>query len=356
MTGARVLRDDYTETEIQIAFRPSDATFAVADAAIRRDPEFIANISSLWQAGQRYATVNDFLAKLRARRAVDGVEEERLRHAIDRLCELQHYQFNVVELNAAADELQVAEIFVRINSEGITLIQADFILTLMSVFWDKGRKDLEDFCRACRVPSVSAASPFNWYIHPQPPQLLRAVVAVAFRRAVLKNIYTLLRGKDLETGKPSRQRSEEQFTRLAGAQEQVLNLTHWHEFLLCLERAGFRGRRMISSENAIIFSYALWLLGRVDYRVPLDRLREVIARWFFMAHTTSRYSGSFETQVERDLGRLADVPARDADGFVAVLSKVVEDTFTTDFWEITLPTSCPARRRSRPRCWLTSPL
>jgi hypothetical protein len=34
---------------------------------------------------------------------------------------------------------------------------------------------------------------------------------------------------------------------------------------LCLERAGFRGKKMISSENAIIFSYALWLIGRVDY-------------------------------------------------------------------------------------------
>jgi hypothetical protein len=117
----------------------------------------------------------------------------------------------------------------------------------------------------------------------------------------------------------------------------VLNLTYWHEFLMCLERAGFRGRRMISSENAIIFSYAFWLVGRVDYGVPVARLREVIARWFFMAHTTARYSGSFETQVERDLGRLADVAAGDADGFVATLSKIVDDTFTTDFWEITLP-------------------
>jgi hypothetical protein len=58
---------------------------------------------------------------------------------------------------------------------------------------------------------------------------------------------------------------------------------------LCLEQAGFRGAKMITSENTVIFSYALWLMGRVDYGVPLDRLREVIARWFFMAQTTGRY-------------------------------------------------------------------
>jgi hypothetical protein len=207
----------------------------------------------------------------------------------------------------------------------------------MSVFWEKGRRDLEEFCQACRLPSLDNASPFNWYMQPQPPQLLRASVAVAFRRAVLKNTYTLLRGKDLETGKPSPDQRDAQFARLAQAQEHVLNLTNWHEFLLCLERAGFRGKKMISSDNAIVFSYAMWLIGRVDYGVPVARLREVIARWFFMAHATSRYSGTFETQVESDLARLVDLPPGDANGFVQTLSKVVDDTLTNDFWEISLP-------------------
>ncbi|HET8658180.1 MAG TPA: hypothetical protein VFM55_04180 [Micromonosporaceae bacterium] len=190
---------------------------------------------------------------------------------------------------------------------------------------------------ASRVPALTGASPFNWYLQPQPPQLLRAAVAVAFRRAVLKHVYTLLRGKDLETGRPLPERRDAQFARLAAAQEHVLNLTHWHEFLLCLERAGFRGRKVVSSENAIIFSCAMWLIGRVDYGVPVARLREAIARWFFMAHTTSRYSGSFETQVERDLAHLGEVAPGDADGFVAVLARIVDDTLTTEYWEITLP-------------------
>lgn len=336
MTGAKVVRDDYSEAQIRIAFRPADGTFAVTDAAIEKDPEFISNISVLWQQGGKKATTKAYIKALGARREIDEAEEERLEAAIERLYELHFYPFRVVELSSAADEEQVAEIFVRINSEGVTLIQADFILTLMSVFWEKGRRQLEQFCRACRLPSLTA-SPFNWYIQPQPPQLLRATVAVAFRRAVLKHIYTLLRGRELDTGKVSAELRDAQFAKLAAAQEHVLDLTNWHEFLLCLERAGFRGKKMISSDNAIIFSYALWLIGRVDYGVPLDRLREVIARWFFMAHTTSRYSGSFETQVERDLAQLTDLKPGDADGFAAVLSKIVDDTLTTDFWQITLP-------------------
>ncbi len=48
----------------------------------------------------------------------------------------------------------------RINSQGKPLNQADFILTLMSVFWDDGRKQLEEFCRQARTPAVGEASPF----------------------------------------------------------------------------------------------------------------------------------------------------------------------------------------------------
>src|SRR2546423_6301259 len=130
MTGAKVLRDDYSEAQVRIAFRPAAATFAVADAAIEKDPEFIPNISALWQPGGKKATTRAYPKAVGARRDIDDAEEERLEDAIDRLYDLQYYPFKVAELSSAADEEQVAEIFVRINSEGVTLIQADFILTL----------------------------------------------------------------------------------------------------------------------------------------------------------------------------------------------------------------------------------
>jgi len=337
MTGSKIIRQDYTEARIRIAFRPTDATFAVADAAIEKDPEFIADVSELWVSGNYRVAERAFLARLSAKRDLDQAERDRLSEALDRVRDLSDYPFKAVELGSTVDEEQVAEVFVRINSEGVTLSQADFILTLMSVFWDKGRLELEDFSRACKLPSLSGASPFNWYLQPTPAQLLRVSVALGFRRAVLKQVYTLLRGKDVETGRSDPVRRDEQFARLQDAHDKALDLTHWHEFLQCLERAGFRGSKMISSDNAVLFSYALWLIGRVDYRVPLDRLREVIARWFFMAHTTGRYTGAFESRFEQDAGRLAELAAGDADGYVRVLSTVVDDTLTADYWAITLP-------------------
>ncbi|MFN8075141.1 MAG: DUF262 domain-containing protein [Kineosporiaceae bacterium] len=337
MTGTEVVRDDYSQGRIRIAFRPADATFAVTDVAIEKDPEFIADVSALWVAGERRNVERAFLARLAAKRELGETERDALSEAIDRLHDLQHYPFKAVELSASVDEERVAEIFVRINSEGVTLNQADFILTLMSVFWDKGRRELEDFCRASKTPSLGKATPFNWYLQPQPPQLLRVSIAVGFRRAVLKQVYSVLRGRDVDTGRSDPQRRDIQFGKLQAAQAQVLDLTNWHEYLLCLERAGYRGEKMISSDSAVIFTYALWLLGRTEYGVPLDRLREVIARWFFMAHATSRYSGSVESQVERDLAAVEHLRPRDADGFVAVLDRLIENAFTGDYWTITLP-------------------
>ncbi len=147
----------------------------------------------------------------------------------------------------------------------------------------------------------------------------------------------MLRGKDLETGIVSPEHRDLQFARLREAHDAVLNLTNWFEFLKCLTQAGFRSRRMISSEYAILYCYALWLIGRRDFSVPTKRLREVIARWFFMSHTTGRYTSSPESQIESDLARLRSVDTNNADGFCLALDKLVADTFTTDYWDITLP-------------------
>ncbi|MEH2347957.1 MAG: hypothetical protein V7K55_08125 [Nostoc sp.] len=46
--GHKVLTKDFKEVQIQIAFRPADAKFEVADAAIQLDPEYIFNTSQLW--------------------------------------------------------------------------------------------------------------------------------------------------------------------------------------------------------------------------------------------------------------------------------------------------------------------
>jgi uncharacterized protein with ParB-like and HNH nuclease domain len=117
LTGRRVLTKSFEDKRIRIAFRPEDETFEVTDAAIEKDPEFIADITSLWADGYK-TTVRNFLQRLDDSRdePIPDAHQDVLEERIDRVRDLRDFRFQVVELGAAANEEQVAEIFVRINS------------------------------------------------------------------------------------------------------------------------------------------------------------------------------------------------------------------------------------------------
>lgn len=94
---------------------------------------------------------------------------------------------------------------------------------------------------------------------------------------------------------------------------------------------------MITSENAVLYAYVVWLIGHVDMGLDFPTLRRVISRWFFMSHTTGRYTSSPESQIESDLSRLAGLRAGDGAGFCSELDRIIAANFTDDYWKISLP-------------------
>ena len=334
--GVPVVRNNYDSEQIRIAFNPMEERFEVHDAAIQRDKSFIPDISRIWSGGTNiFKVVKEYLEELQTAREVNEDEIEGVQNAITKLQALLTFPFTALELAADISEEDVSDVFVRINSKGTPLNQADFILTLMSVFWDQGRADLERFCREARKPTKKTASPFNYFIEPGPDQMLRVGVGVAFKRARLQYVYSILRGKDLETEQFSENCRIEQFEKLKDAQERSLNIQHWHDFLGCIRMAGFRSGKMISSQNNLLFSYMLYLIGRTEVGVEAFTLRKAIAQWFFMSAVTGRFTGSPESTMEFDLARLRDVAGPDQ--FISRLQHVCDLTLTTDFWGVTLP-------------------
>ncbi len=331
-----VVRDNYESELIKIAFSPIQEKFEVTDAAILRDKSYIPDMSILWSHETNIFTVSkDYIDNLKSTRELTPDEELAIQNAILKLHSLLNYPLTALELSAGISEEDVADVFVRINSKGTPLKQSDFILTLMSVFWDEGRLQLERFCRDARTPSLASPTPFNYFIQPDPSQLLRVSVGLGFKRARLQHVYSLLRGKDLETEKFSDERRIAQFEVLKSSQDRVVNVQYWHDFMHCVHMAGFRSSGMISSKNNLLFSYILYLMGRTEYGVEEFRLRRVIARWFFMSSLTGRYTGSPETAMEFDLARFRDV--RDPDGFIQTLETTCDLAMRDDFWETILP-------------------
>ncbi len=335
INGTPVVRSNYKTERIRIAFNPLEQRFEVASAAIRQDKVWIPDISAVWSkaTGGILRLVNDYKTELATTRHITDEESMAIDDAIMRLHELRMFPLTSLELSAETSEEAVADVFVRINSTGKALNQADFILTLMSVFWDEGRAELEQFCRDARTPSTGGPSPFNYFIDPNPDQLLRAGIGLAFRRARLQSVYTILRGKDLEANEYSEEAQIAQFERLKKAQGHVVNLQYWHDFLKCIHAAGFR--RSIRSGTTLIYCYVLYLIGRTEFRVPEPTLRRAIAQWFFMATITGRYTASAESAMESDLAMLRSVG--DSYRFIAQLEHICTITLTEDFWTITLP-------------------
>ena len=336
--GVPVLRENFATETIEIAFNPLTGRFEVPDAAIKRDKRFIQNISDVWGSKTNLIQfAGDYIEGLKSLPdGIDPVEIARAQTAVGRLHSLLHFPFTVLELASQADADQVAEVFVRINSEGKKLNQSDFILTLMSVFWDEGRRQLEDFSRRAKVPEASgAASPYNHYFQPGPDQLLRVAVAVGFHRARLSSVYAVLRGRNVANEADETANRDEQFSKLKSGQAAVLGLQMWHDFLHCVVLAGYRSPRIISSQTALVFAYALYIIGRTQIGVEEHALRKKIAQWIFMSNLTGRFTSSPESRMEFDLARLRDVSSQSA--FISTIDDICSAALTGDYWTITLP-------------------
>jgi hypothetical protein len=344
--GYPVFREGYSREVIKLAFNPRTGRFEVPGVSTKGD-DWIQDVAEVFK-GNTYTVITEYVKSLKAKNPELSVQEEQnVADAILKLSKLMDYKFQVIELKQDISHEQVADIFVRINSEGVNLSSADFILTWMSVFWEHGRNQLEDFARDSRFPveylnahlGVKVKwSPFNPYLAVTPGQMLRVCVAYGLRRGRLGNAYNALRGANPRTGEIIPENREKELEKLKQGQAVVLRDIHWDEFLRVLERAGFRSSSMITSSNAVLYTYAIWLIGRVDFEVPVDQLREVMARWFFMSQITGRYSGSTESQISEDLDRLDEALLVDKspESFSSAVNALISAAIPDDWWRVTL--------------------
>ena len=336
MTGAEVIRADFSRERIRIAFDPLAERFEVANAATAQDPNFLPDVAEVWKVGAHvFKVANDYLAKRNAKQALAPEETDRIQSAIGRLLQLPQHPFDALVLTTDAGVDVVAEVFVRINGQGAKLNQADFILTLMSVYWEEGRKDLEAFARAAAGPPDGKPSPRNYFIEPTAAEMLRVMVGLGFKRGKLEAVYAVLRGRVPTTGAIDPARSEAGFLKLKTARDATLNINRWHHFMGALRLAGYRSRRMVTGDLALLYAYTIYLVGVEEVGVDLSVMRQAVAEFFFMAAMTSRFGVSGETRFEADLAAL-EHPTGPAD-YLTRLRRLSDLKLTDDFWTISLP-------------------
>lgn len=342
MYGVKVKDKNFVEREIKISFNPLTREFAVWTSAFERTPEWIPKVSDVFLAKENN-TISAFRRKYiravnearnkRVEKALTDAEEDLIENNINDLLNLSEYSLPTLEISYNAREEDVADIFVRVNSGGQSLTENNFIQTLISVYENETSDQMNLFCEQSRIPASGTS--YNNIIAIEPSHLIRMAVGVGFRRARLRYAYMLLRGKNLETGKYSAEERQENLAKFKEALLKVMDLNNWHAFLNCIGEAGYISKTQIASSNAVVFSYVLYLIAKYDYKLDAVRLKKTIAKWFFMGAITYFYTGSTESEVEKQFADLRNV--HDAEQFIAYIERTITTRFTEDYFRLTLP-------------------
>lgn len=339
--GIKVKDKDYNEKNIRISYNPIKVKFEVWSQAYDRDPEWISQISDVFSADLDHALPSfrkKYIREYNASREKNGLdvlsdEEDMIESNLNRLLELLTYNLPVMEISDKASEEDVSDIFVRVNSGGAQLTEKNFIETLLAVYDNDIFKKINKFCKDSHTAKDGTS--FNNIIVLEPSFILRTTIALAFKRARLKYAYMLLRGKDLKTGEFAEDIREDNLKLFRDKLNLVMDLNNWHSYLNLYAQVGYLNSSLISSNISVVYSYALYLIGKYDYKVKSIELQDIIKKWIFMTTITSFFSNSTETTFEKILADLREVKS-DKD-FIDYLSSQINNKLTDDFFNVTLP-------------------
>ena len=340
MKGKKVINSKFDEKSIIISYNPLQDKFEVGYQATKKDPEWIYNISDVYTTSSSFKFINSFIKRLSEYRECKGgvlteAEQDTISENINAIVNLKNHTLPVFDIKANAEEEDVSEIFVRVNSGGVSLKQNDFILTLLSLYWDEGRKEIEEFSKESTFPTKGKTTSYNQITTVAAQDLIRVVMAYAFDRARLKYGYKLLRGADFDKrGAVDGELRIQRFDTLKDKLPDVLDVHSWHEFLKAIMNAGYLSGDLILSGNAIFYSYAFYLIAKHRFHASYNENMHLTSLWFFYASLVSLYTGSLESTVESHLNSIKDLSTlKEYKDFI--LSRVNE-RLTNDYFDITL--------------------
>ena len=340
MKDKNVINSKFDKKAIVISYNPLQNKFEVGYSATKKDPEWIYNISEVFTTSNITKLIINFTKKLdehRTSKDRELTDEERdtISENITALSNLKQHTLPVFDIKANAAEEDVSEIFVRVNSGGVPLKQNDFILTLLSLYWDDGRREIEQFSKESTYPTKGKTTSYNQITTVSAQEIIRVVMAYAFDRARLKYGYKLLRGADFDRrGAVDDDLRKQRFDTLKEKLQDVLDVHSWHEFLKAIMNAGYLSGDLILSNNAIFYSYAFYLIAKHRFKASYNENMHLTSLWFFYASLISLYTGSFESTVEGQLNSIKRLNTLEE--YKQFILSRVNERLTNDYFDITL--------------------
>jgi hypothetical protein len=357
--GQYVVNKTYERVKIKIAFHPIDERFEVQNPAIIKDKTWLPDIShaingDLFEIADKYFELNP------------DVDKKQVRNAFSNLMNIPKKQIGIIELAADLDIETVTEIFIRINSKGVVLSQADFAMSKIASNTDYNgnelRKAIDYFCHLCIAPEFYknivdndkefATTDFfqkmQWLktenedlYDPDYNDLIRVAFTTQFNRGRLSDLVSLLSGRNFETRTYEDTIAEASFANLKTGVNNFINETNFKRFLMIIKSAGFISPKLIRSQNAINFAYIVYLKLK-ELGVNSVDIESYVRRWLVFSILTGRYSGSPESAFDFDIKQISQKP------FDAYLKEKEEGELSDAFWNASLPQSLDTSVASSP--------
>jgi hypothetical protein len=348
--GQYVINKTYERVKIKIAFHPIDERFEVQNPAILKDKTWLPDIAQaingdLFEIADQYFELNP------------DVDKKLVRNSFSNLMNIPKKQIGIIELAADLDIETVTEIFIRINSKGVVLSQADFAMSKIASNTEYNgnelRKAIDYFCHLAIAPEFYkhivdndiefAKTEFfqkmQWLkteiedlYDPDYNDLIRVAFTTQFNRGRLSDLVSLLSGRNFETRTYEDTIAEQSFATLKTGVSNYINETNFKRFLMIIKSAGFISPKLIRSQNAINFAYIVYLKLK-ELGVNSVAIESYVRRWFVYSILTGRYSGSPESVFDFDIKQISQKP------FDEYLKEKEEGELSDAFWNASLPQS-----------------
>ena len=355
LAGKPVLNDDYESKRVKIAFNPlydgDDTPFAVLTPVIDKDSRWISDVAEFFAPDfDSWSFVNGYIE------ANPGCDPRVVNARITDLRAIATRQLGCIVVAADCSIDEVTDIFIRINSKGAVLSQADFAMSKIAADEAHGgnmlRKAIDYYCHLAVKPEFWAtisqqdsefmASEYSAKVEwlkngkddiydPDYNDVLRVSFMHMFGRGKLADLVSLLSGRDFEARDFKAEIADESFRKLHDGVVKFMSKGNFQDFTAALRSAGFSSSQVIGSKGAVNFAYNLYLTLRGDKSIPATDVKRWVQRWYVMSVLTGRYSGSSESIMDRDMRCIAD------QGFIPFYEEIAASRLADTFWDVTLP-------------------
>ena len=359
--GEYVIDKTYKRVKIKIAFNPILQKFEVQNPAILKDVSWLPNISEAINGEVSILKlVRNYLAQN------PDADEDVVEKSFTNLINIPKKQIGIIELAHDLDIETVTEIFIRINSKGVVLSQADFAMSKIASNTDYNgnilRKAIDYFCHLAISPEFYkhiedndkefAKTEFfqkmKWLksetedlYDPTYTDMIRVAFTSQFNRGKLSDLVSLLSGRNFETRSFEDEIAEQSFAKFKTGVMNFMNETNFKRFLMIIKSAGFISPKLIRSQNALNFAYILYLKLK-ELNVNSVAIESYVRRWFVYSVLTGRYSGSAESFFDFDIKQISNRP------FDEYLKEKEEGELSEAFWNASLPQSLDTSVASSP--------